>query len=362
MQAAPNRTTTQPTPKPPKHRITAIEAGRGIAAVFVIFYHVAYHINDAYKTPHLRQLFQFGHAGVDFFFVISGFIILYVHYDDVGVPNRLSRYIGRRFTRLMPTYWVVFAISIVMTLAGHHALPSLFSLTWQAFLLPSNGPMVLGVAWTLRCEILFYAIFCILILNRWVGIAALAAWFGLVAICAVTGAKPTWLPGQFYTGYAIEFLFGMIVAYVAKNHTIHKPGAILTAGLGLYGLSALLEDLHLLNGYADPARLAYGIPSALTILGLVTLSQRKDLKIPTLFSTLGAASYSLYLFQFVFIGTAWQILLKSHLAAIIPPLAQFCLLVLTATIGGVIASSIIEKPLIRFLRNRRQSLVARQSA
>ena len=87
-------------------KFALIEALRGLAATAVVFYHTARHTDKAYGTPLLRQIFQFGHAGVDLFFVLSGFIILFVHFRDIGQPGRLSYYANRRFTRVMPTYWV----------------------------------------------------------------------------------------------------------------------------------------------------------------------------------------------------------------------------------------------------------------
>ena len=62
-----------------------------MAATAVVFYHAARHLNKIYGVPALMCVFQFGHAGVDLFFVISGFIILFVHYDDIGRPERLGR-------------------------------------------------------------------------------------------------------------------------------------------------------------------------------------------------------------------------------------------------------------------------------
>lgn len=344
--------TAQAAGESQQSRILSLEAGRGIAASLVILYHVSRHIDAAYKTPQLREFFQFGHAGVDFFFGISGFIILYVHYDDIGRPHRLRRYVGRRFSRLMPTYWVAFSIAIVMTALGHHALPSLGQLGWQALLLPSSHPMVLGVAWTLRFEVLFYVLFSILIANRNVGLAFLSAWFGFAVGWAVMGARIDWLPEQFHSAYAIEFFFGMVVAYCSKQYRPRRAGALLSLGLFLLGSAALLEDLHVLDGYAAPARLAYGIPSAITIMGIVGLSRLGRLSVPQFLRVLGAASYSLYLFQFIFIGTAWQVLLKSHLSYIFPPIIQFAILVLAAIIGGVVVSKTVEQPLIHAFRSR----------
>ena len=52
-------------------RLIAIEATRGVAASAVIFYHAARHLHFAYGVPKFMDIFQFGHAGVDLFFVIS---------------------------------------------------------------------------------------------------------------------------------------------------------------------------------------------------------------------------------------------------------------------------------------------------
>jgi exopolysaccharide production protein ExoZ len=71
-------------------KLDGIEAGRGLAASAEVLYHTARHRDKIYGMPTLMSAFQFGHAGVDLFFVTSGFIILYVHYRDVGTPRRRS--------------------------------------------------------------------------------------------------------------------------------------------------------------------------------------------------------------------------------------------------------------------------------
>src|SRR4051794_20974345 len=65
-------------------RLAGVEVCRGAAAVMVVFYHVARHLEKAHGPTWLMGLWQFGHAGVDLFFVISGFNILAVHLDDIG--------------------------------------------------------------------------------------------------------------------------------------------------------------------------------------------------------------------------------------------------------------------------------------
>ena len=67
-----------------RDRLVGIQAARGAAALLVVFYHAGRMLSlDQYVgNDPLRGLFRFGHAGVDFFFVLSGFIIYFVHHKD----------------------------------------------------------------------------------------------------------------------------------------------------------------------------------------------------------------------------------------------------------------------------------------
>src|SRR3954452_3087325 len=55
-----------------------------------------------------RWLLAFGFAGVDLFFAISGFIIVAVHYDQIGDPQYFRAYVRKRWTRIYPPYWVCY--------------------------------------------------------------------------------------------------------------------------------------------------------------------------------------------------------------------------------------------------------------
>jgi len=111
-------------------KLSGIEISRGLAASAVVLYHVARHLNQAYSMPTLASVFQFGHAGVDVFFVISGFIIVYVHYKDIGASDRLGHYVGRRITRVMPAYWIALAITVLIGVSGSRGEPSLADVAW----------------------------------------------------------------------------------------------------------------------------------------------------------------------------------------------------------------------------------------
>jgi exopolysaccharide production protein ExoZ len=110
---------------PAAARLSGIQGLRGIAAVAVVLSHAARHVNMAFGMPVLITAFQAGHAGVDLFFVISGFIILFVHHRDIGQPSRLCHYLGRRFNRVMPLYWVALGLTVGLSAVGGHSPPTL---------------------------------------------------------------------------------------------------------------------------------------------------------------------------------------------------------------------------------------------
>lgn len=331
-------------------KLSGIEAGRGIAATIVVLYHAARHLNRTYGTPLLMSTFQFGHAGVDLFFVISGFIILFVHYDDIGRSERLSHYIGRRLTRIMPTYWVALAFTIVLSLGGGHNFPSFSDLTWSAALLPAHSAPLLGVAWTLQFEIVFYMAFCLLIINKTMGLSLLSLWLGWIILAKCQIFVWSWMPPSLYGFYNLEFFLGMTMAYWLRNHSVLFPRLILTTGLVLLAVAAIAENTNLMDGYADTSRLVYGTASALIVLGVAAAGRRGLITIPSWLETLGTASYSIYLFQFVFIGLLWKAWLATGLDGKLPHVASFPVLAVAGVAGGMAMSRLIEYPLMRLVR------------
>jgi exopolysaccharide production protein ExoZ len=317
-----------------------------------VLYHTSRHIDYNVDAPLLRAFFQFGHSGVDFFFVISGFIILFVHYADVGNPARFKRYANRRITRLFPTYWVALGLTVAAAAAGGHSAPSLSDLLLSVSLCPSHREPLLGIAWTLQFEFLFYAIFAVLILSRRFGLLVLTIWLCLVVAHLVVSLRLSWLPPQLYAAYDLEFFLGMGSAFVLKNYPVPYPRVLTLTGVLLFMTTGVLENVGLVNGYHPFSRLAYGVPAALSIIGMAAAERQRCLRVPYAMRALGAASYSIYLFQFLFIGALWQTLMTMRLVVVVPPTGQFVGIAITAIVGGVVMSAVIERPLIRFARER----------
>ena len=132
---------------------------------------------SAFSVP-----FSFGGSGVSFFFVLRGFIILTVHRKDICRPRMLASYIRKRLIRVYPTYWIIFLFLLFFLAILSSSLRTLFRMTDRfvsrsLILIPQDntvvgGPVapVLGVAWSLQYEIVFYLFFALLIINRWLSI------------------------------------------------------------------------------------------------------------------------------------------------------------------------------------------------
>ncbi|WP_158925326.1 acyltransferase [Acidisphaera sp. S103] len=330
-------------------RLGWIEACRGVAATAVVIYHVVRHFNKNGGLSHLASMVQFGHAGVDLFFVISGFIILFVHFGDIGQPARIGRYVERRLTRILPAYWVAVALSAAMIVAGGHDLP-LRDVIWAILPVPIFGEPIVDVAWTLQFEFVFYVLFAVLILHRRAGILAMLVWLTVIVVSAVRG--PAFhMPGALYGLFSAEFFAGMAVAYRLRQGAMPGYRAALAAGIALFACFAVVEDLGWLNGYGSFARIAYGLASTLVILGAVEASRQSVVRVPSVLQVLGAASYSIYLFQFVFIGVAWQLWLAAGFETTVSPGIGCVVFILVTIGGGILTSRLVEHPLMNLIRN-----------
>jgi peptidoglycan/LPS O-acetylase OafA/YrhL len=168
-----------------RQKLGWLEFARGMAALLVVISHGSLAGVPERFWPFTVPL---GSAAVAFFFVLSGFIIFYVHSGDIGRPDRAANYTWRRVVRIFPTYWLVFAIDIGLHLAVNNRVDmpelSLQPIAHELLLLP-GGRLYISVAWTLRHELLFYALFLVLILNRRAGLLLLGCW--LVTILYVLG-------------------------------------------------------------------------------------------------------------------------------------------------------------------------------
>lgn len=339
----------------PAGKMHSIEAARAIAALSVMCMHAAHFMRVPHFSGHigLGDVFWFGYLGVDFFFVLSGFIITYVHFHDLGHRERLHIYLWRRFSRIYPIYWCVLTLCILLTTAARLVAGSGLSfdmgigdLWGTVFLVMGGGePKYLGVAWSLQYEILFYVLFCVLLVNRRLGCAAFALWglcvFG-VAIGAIDWVKPfgMWHP------HCLQFLFGVAVGFVARRQSVTLFYGALPLALLAFVLAVLFEGMGPFGEHSSMGRIVVGLASALILLVLVSLEQQRAIHTPAWLAGLGAVSYSIYLGHGVFLNLTYSVLLKLGLYHVLPEVVVYGAAIVVALGGTVLIGYKVELPLV----------------
>ncbi len=330
-----------------RERLDGVQAARGAAAVFVLLYHGGRMLSLPQYVGWipLGDVFEFGHAGVDFFFVLSGFIITYVHRADLGRPERLPHYAWRRLSRIVPMYWVVSALALLLAvdslakaaqLAPTHVLASFL-------FLPQGREPLLGVGWTLEHEMLFYVAFGIAVVWRRLGLL-LAVIAGLLAL-----AGP-WLPRSIVLDYLacsyhVHFLLGILVALLVERGPVPAPRTIALAGAAAFLLAGAAEDTGLLAhaGYASQA--CFGLASAAVLTGLVAAERRGMLRVAPALVVVGAASYSIYLIHAIAIGVTSHALATAGIMKLLPGWGAMVLGVSAGLGAGLLLYQYVERPL-----------------
>ncbi|MFJ8946884.1 acyltransferase family protein [Streptomyces sp. NPDC102395] len=167
----PDRSTVRPRAE---GRLRALDGLRLLAALMVCFYHYAgkngevaqsWRQSPGVKFPTLSQFATYGSLGVQFFFVISGFVICMSSWGRT--PGDFFR---SRVARLYPAYWA----AIVLVTAAGLILPVVSAPLRSDELLvnltmlqqPMGAHRVLGVDWTLWVEVRFYALFALCVVWR----------------------------------------------------------------------------------------------------------------------------------------------------------------------------------------------------
>ena len=343
-------------------KLLGVEAVRGIAALMVVLFHAGVLLSGPkdYGRPPFAGAFSSGRAGVDVFFVLSGFIITFIHTADIGRPGRLVSFARKRLLRIYPSYWVCTLILLAIMLISptpdrreHHPGFILSSL----LLLPRMAEPLLGPGWSLRHELLFYGLFALSLLNRRLGAVVLTVWFAaitanIVAITATGSPLAGGLAGAWlFAPFNIEFLAGMGVTALVLRWRVPFPLMLLTAGIGLFLLCATAETRagDALNVW-PPLHVGYAAATALVLVGLVARERASGLRVPAALVALGDASYALYLLHIIVIMLGVFVL--RHLRPIVAlPLDAACpALVLAAVITALLFTRTVERPMLAFLR------------
>lgn len=321
-----------------KRAFGTLQAARAVAALAVVGVHSLQQAQAfGGEAPRwLAAILSQGGYGVDFFFVLSGFIIYHAHGGDERTHAAAGRFAWNRAMRIYLPY---LPVSIGMILL-YTMLPNLsasdreWGLLTSLTLLPSNNPPALSVAWTLVHEVIFYTIFLLFYATRrfwWL----MGAWAAALFVCSGADfANP--VLRTLLNPINLEFLFGMVAAVAVRQA---NRGWCLP--VGLLGIAA-----YFANPWLDSdLRVWFGMACAFVVVGLVSLEREGRIGAPRLLVGLGDASYAIYLLHNP---------LLSALARLVPwwP-AIIVLSFLAASLAGTAYHRLYEKPVLSQVRRAR---------
>tara|TARA_R110000737_G_scaffold26627_2_gene45380 strand:- start:1567 stop:2631 length:1065 start_codon:yes stop_codon:yes gene_type:complete len=337
-----------------RRHLDGLQILRALAAVVVVFHHLFYHLDIRLYGETLTNDFQMGGRGVQLFFVLSGFIIYYIHrQDSTGwAPARL--YLYKRLVRIFPLTFLVATgwalATLVMSQVGlSERQPDLATWLTSAFILPPLAKPDPIVIWTLRHELFFYAIFLLGFFSRPAFFVAMGVWV-LAALAFPTGLSPESAVGwQLLTVLArsninILFAMGLVTAIlVAQRKSDRDLTWLFVTGIVLLFAAGGLFGMQ---DFGRTETLIFGLISALTIYAA---AGSKVTSRPLVF--LGDASFSIYLVHLPVIA-----LLAPFLVPALGGISYLLAMVVIATLAIGLCClfyMLVERPLIRALKPRK---------
>lgn len=296
-------------------KLAWIQALRGIAVFLVVLTHARYFFLDTPTWPLAEQLLRPGAMGVDLFFVISGFIMVYTTRHLTGKPRDAADFLLRRFARIWPLYALATVAWLTVDHRGFGWLSNwppfkalLLSLSFQPVDLekPLYFSASLPLGWTLNFEMYFYLVFGLCLLAgrlRWL---ALAGWILLTVVLLPAFKRDLTLDVltnfRFPIAYLnlmtnpiiLEFLAGVAIGwlylqdwFVLRSPAVARHLAFLALCLAVWAGWSGVVDFH------GPTK--WGAVAALMVLALALAGKTVELVPPGVLVWLGTISFSLYL-------------------------------------------------------------------
>lgn len=297
---------------------------------------------------------DFGAAGVDLFFVISGFIIATTTRGQTGL-RAAGDFLWRRFRRVAPIYWLLSLPILVGMVRGGTLTADVAAATflfWPFSGLEMTFP-ALGAGWTLCFEMLFYAGFGLAMAGGGRAGSALA---GAAAAAVLVGLWAA-TPALRFIGspMVLEFLIGVGIARWGWRLPERAATAVVVLGLIGFGLSlgfgyGEIDGEEALNQpLVGLARVViWGLPAVLVVLGAARMRRRdpEPGRIRRGLIFMGDASYSIYLVHVLAIRALGRVF---ETGAALPGDAVVVLTVAVSLAAGAGVHVWVERPLLRGL-------------
>jgi peptidoglycan/LPS O-acetylase OafA/YrhL len=338
--------------------LVSVQYLRALAAAMVLLHHVAWKGSQYGSDP--LAWFKFGSAGVDLFFIISGYIMCEA---TDGRRVDFTSFMKARFFRIVPLYWLLSLVALAAFLLWPSKVNSSGGSTdvlYSFLLWPSADKYLIQNGWTLSYEFLFYGLFALgLGFGRHRYVIAISVVVAMVLAGRVFEPSGVW--GAFLTNaILLEFVMGIAAFHLFKQGFRANAGlSILLATVAITGFCFAGE----LNTGVSRV-IGYGLPSLALFVAVRALEGRTGSFDRSLAGkvagALGDSSYSMYLAHPFFLVAAAALMAKSGMAS------NGWLLITILFIGslatGWYCHILLEKPMTKLIaRARRSSSLPTQS-
>lgn len=335
-----------------------LQVYRGFAAIIVVFFHLSLEMKNRYSTNEAIDFFSFGHSGVEFFFVLSGFLIYYIHQQDIGIKEKLKVFLWKRFIRIYPIYWlfliIIISLYAIFPSLGEDYHRDFVEIIKAILLFPVAHLSYNPVGWTLSHEILFYTFFSLLIINKRIGLLLLFIWLIIIIYTLFSSLfnDSNYLLNFVFSAYNILFIFGIVAALISNKYSLlfSKKIGIFVIGNILFIFTGVLDVYT--NTQYKITLLLYGFSSFLIIVNSNNSKLNVFFKSKRILLLIGNASFSIYLVHLYFISFISKIFIKINIQNYFSSSLIYLFMALFSIAGGILIYKTIEEPLLNFLKKQ----------
>ena len=294
-----------------KIKLGSLEIGRFIAAFLVMLSHYGPYVDRHALIPSqaiFKGLVFPGPLGVQYFFVLSGFVMASAHRRDFGKITAVPRFWWRRICRIYPAYWLALCVPAYYLFGAMTPMLTLH----LALLDPWADIEYIPATWSMRYELAFYIMFSLGMLP-YVGKPLLAFWFAFTLWSWCGPLVNLFHPGymmaiyRFNQVYAVrffspmEFYFfaGLVGGYLYAGQRLGRRASIVLVlvAVPLWVLNLPVEGWGVIYGTGPMFQLRMAFITASCILGFASLERHRVLRLGKFAGWAGAMSYPLYIFH-----------------------------------------------------------------
>jgi peptidoglycan/LPS O-acetylase OafA/YrhL len=337
-----------------RNKIDGLQSLRAVAAIFVMVFHGTQMIEKQLGYSFLNNFFMAGFSGVDIFFVLSGFIILYTSYK---ANYSIAGFLKKRFIRIYPIYWVVSFLLVLAFLFAPdpgQSYKTNLSFILSSFSLFPQEKYIVGIAWTLSYEVIFYLVFAFTYLrNPKLLLYTFIVWISIILITDMLHLKTgVYAVDALLNPIIINFALGCLVAHLYIRYAqFVQWRQVLATGLFLFALSWVVYYIIVKDdpvAFTAPISRVYlfGLPSAFIIFG-IAYSNSFNNKVMVY---LGDASYSLYLIHGTVLSMILKLVVKFRVDSLLANMGGALVIFGATILVGCLFYRFVEKPLIGIAR------------